>query len=101
MFACTNPDAPRVTTGRYLHTIIATDQTPPNADIQYQEGYMDGENFVPLGVNKYHIQDRDAVYDEEEVLITPASTDMTDFSAAIDGVEDMDAAAITFLTSKI
>lgn len=72
---------PSVTKARVKKLIFESD--PNNADICYEVGYMDGDDFIKLEERWVHIQNYDAVYDENEQLITPAITDFTDMVNAI------------------
>jgi hypothetical protein len=65
-----------VTHGK-LHQIIWEFTDTPNADVQYWEGFVDANGeFVPLGVNKIHVENKKEEYDEEGNLIHKASNDL-------------------------
>jgi hypothetical protein len=80
MFECKNERNSQVTHGKFSKMITEAGLTP-NADLLYEEGYLnaDGE-FVSLGINTLHLQDREEQKDEEAGNVTQgASTDYTDF----------------------
>jgi hypothetical protein len=79
MFRCKNERNPQVTHGRYAKMIAESGSTP-NADLLYEEGYCnaDGE-FVSLGTNTLHLQNREEQRDEDGNVTQEASTDYTDF----------------------
>ena len=70
--------------GKLYQLIIEFGETS-NADIQYYEGTGDvNGKFIALGVNKLHLQDREAVLNEAGVEVEPEDTSYSDFKGAFD-----------------
>lgn len=101
MFNHSNEKDPRVTKGKVKRYIVEPEHVTPNADIEFEEGYLEGENFISLGVNHLHIQDMPEETDEEGVVTKAAVTDYTDFMAALMGSTDLAITIETFLVSKL
>jgi len=71
-----------------------------NADLVYEVGkWIDGE-FVSDGCATMHLENKDAVYEDEE-LIEPASTDFTDFIKLIGNPAAVKTAVENFIVSKL
>ena len=68
-----------------LYQLIIEFGGTPNADIQYYEGVGDANGkFTALGVNKLHLQNREAVLDEVGVKMEPKDTSYSNFKKAFD-----------------
>jgi len=68
-----------------LYQLIIEFGGTPNADIQYHEGVGDANGrFTALGVNKLHLQNREAVLDEVGVEVEPKDTSYSNFKKAFD-----------------
>lgn len=79
MFTTSNPNTLAVTHGRFSGlTVDRGADGKFSASLNYEEGYMNGETFVPLGVNHILAQDKDA-YTDEEGNIVIAETGYTSF----------------------
>jgi hypothetical protein len=103
IFNHTNPKVPFISKAKMTGVIFDINSDIPNADINYAEGYLDAEeNFVNCGVNRLHIQDKEAVIDPEtQEILEPASTDYTDFMSLLDASTDTAATAETYLIEKV
>ena len=100
MFDCSSKN-PLVSKGK-LHQLIIEFGNVPNADIQYYEGYLDTEgNFVSLGVNKIHLQDREEEKDEDGNVIQEASTDFSDLLDLIHSTSNLEEDIEGFLVEKL
>ena len=68
-----------------LYQLIIEFGAAPNVDIQYHEGVesVDGK-FISLGVNKLHLQDKEAVLNEAGVEVESKDTSYSDFKRAFD-----------------
>ena len=101
MFDCTNANSPMVTKGEIHQLIIEFGETP-NADIQYKEGYLDADgNFVPLGINKFHAQDKEEEVDTDGNVTQEASTDFTDLLSVVTSTMDLVSDLETYLAGRL
>lgn len=76
---------PKVTHAKLLRVIFEGS----NADIEYQEGYVIGDVFEVMGVNKIHLIDN------------PDSNDFSDFKTLLNNSEDIEMETITYLMGKL
>lgn len=74
-----------------------------NADIDFKIGYLDdGGNFISIGVDHFHIEDRAEQKDEKGKVIEKAKTDYTEFLAEFAKAKDpMKLAEDILLTKSI
>jgi len=101
MFDRENSNNPMVTKGQ-LHQLIIEFGKTPNADIQYKEGYLDANgNFVPLGVNKLHIQDREEQKDKDGNITQEASSDYSDLRTMMADTTDLESDLEKFLVERL
>jgi len=101
MFDRENSNNPMVTKGQIHQLIIEFGETL-NADIQYKEGYLDADgNFVSLGVNKLHIQDKEEQKDEDGNITQEASSDYSDLRAMMAGTTDLESDLEKFLAERL
>jgi len=92
---------PMITKGQ-VHQLIMEFGETPNADIQYKEGYLDADgNFVSLGVNKLHIQDREEQKDKDGNITQEASSDYSDLRAMIADTTDLESDLEKFLVERL
>ena len=82
-----------------LYQLIIEFGATPNVDIQYHEGVesVDGK-FISLGVNKLHLQDKEAVLDEAGIEVEPKDTSYTDFKGTFNAFPTE--ATILFILEK-
>jgi hypothetical protein len=93
-----NASHPKVTHAKLIRVIMEGD----NADVEYQEGYVVGEEFNVLGVNKVHVADaEEEEVDSEGNVITPTCTDFTDFKTLMNNSNDVEVETITYLMGKL
>lgn len=89
-------DNAAINKGRLYQVIIDFNTTTPNADVQYQEGYINEQgDFISLGINKVHLQDR--VRSEKET----ASSEYTEFISMVNATLDVEKDTQTFLLTKL
>ena len=100
MFDCKSQN-PMVTKGQ-LHQLIIEFGETSNADIQYKEGYLDADgSFVSLGVNAFHVQDREEQKDEDGNVIQEASSDYSDLRAMMANTTDLENDLEKFLVERL
>jgi hypothetical protein len=102
---------PMITHGKMAKLIVALAETPPNADIEYKCGYMDGVEFKNLGMAHYHIEDHAAVTEMQddplnpgqqiEVELEAARPELTEFMTAVNAANNTEQATYDFLVAKI
>ena len=60
-----------------------------NADIEYDVGYLDDKgDFVSIGVDHFHIEDKKQEKDKQGKITQEKKTDYTDFKAAFSTAKD-------------
>lgn len=101
---------PAITHARMHKVIIEMGADTPNADIEYECGYLNGTDFISLGFAHEHYQDADEVTEMQEdpanpgqqisVVVSAAKTDYTDFISQLDLAPDVPAAAAAFLKGR-
>ena len=52
-----------------------------SAFVAWERGHLDGEDFAPDYSGNVHIEDTEGVLNEEGAVVTPATSDYTDFMA--------------------
>jgi hypothetical protein len=89
---------PAVTTGKFKSLAIESDNTA----INFEEGYLNNDEFVSMGVNHCTLHDTPEKTEtvEGEEVVTPAVTDHTDFINLLSAAEDKTAAIETFLEAR-
>lgn len=92
---------PYVTHMKIKSIIMQFNETPPNADIEYFCGYLDGANFVSCGVDHLHIEDKAAVLDDKGNETSPAVTALTDLVSALNSSPDIQLAAENYLIANV
>ena len=83
-----------------VRKIIIEMSDTPNADIEFDVGYEDsGGEFVSIGVDHIHLEDKDAEIKDEEI-ISAKKTDYTDFKKEFEAAKDPLVLAEKILDSK-
>jgi len=104
IFDITKEKMPWINKGQLYQIIVEVTGTP-NADIQYQEGYLDADgNFVSCGVNKLHVVDKEEEKDKKGNIIQEALSDFTEFLEVLANTQSSDlleGAIKDFLVNKL
>lgn len=77
MFAYSNLANPAVTHGRHRRLIEEASAAEPNITVEWEEGYLRGEEFISLGVNSRCFKD------VAETADSSATADYTDLLTVV------------------
>jgi len=86
MFKLMKQKNPAETHGRYKSLILASEEIPPNVNLNYETGYVDNTgNFILIGNDTIFLKDIEEIKEEDGTII-PAKLSYSEFMILLKSV---------------